>query len=248
MLRRGEAHRPSRRHELGVLSGLLPADQRAGRASGSAACTRPTACCARSTSRAIEELQRDGRLGGGGRAAGGRGARRSRPPARSCSSLCTNTMHKVAEEIAAAVDVPFVHIADTTADAVPRRRPLDRRPARDRLHHGAGLLRRAPARSPRTRRARPRRRPTGDRARRHLRRAVRRAWSTRGRARSTGRIMRALADRGAEASCSAAPRSTCSWARRTRRFPSSTRRACTPSGPSSSPSLDPAQTSRLAAT
>lgn len=32
--------------------------------------------------------------------------------------LCTNTMHKLADEIAAATDVPFVHIADTTADAV----------------------------------------------------------------------------------------------------------------------------------
>jgi len=32
--------------------------------------------------------------------------------------LCTNTMHKVAEQISAAVDVPFVHIADTTAHAV----------------------------------------------------------------------------------------------------------------------------------
>ena len=32
--------------------------------------------------------------------------------------LCTNTMHKVAGAIADAVDVPFVHIADTTAEAV----------------------------------------------------------------------------------------------------------------------------------
>ncbi len=32
--------------------------------------------------------------------------------------LCTNTMHKVADAIAGAVDVPFVHIADTTADAL----------------------------------------------------------------------------------------------------------------------------------
>ena len=32
--------------------------------------------------------------------------------------LCTNTMHKVAGAITAAVDVPFVHIADTTAHAV----------------------------------------------------------------------------------------------------------------------------------
>ena len=35
-------------------------------------------------------------------------------------ALCTNTMHKVADAIIAAVDVPFVHIADATADAVHR--------------------------------------------------------------------------------------------------------------------------------
>ena len=32
--------------------------------------------------------------------------------------LCTNTMHRVADQIAAAVEVPLVHIADATADAV----------------------------------------------------------------------------------------------------------------------------------
>ncbi|HEY1133233.1 MAG TPA: aspartate/glutamate racemase family protein [Nocardioides sp.] len=32
--------------------------------------------------------------------------------------LCTNTMHKVAEVVAGAVDVPFLHLADTTAAAV----------------------------------------------------------------------------------------------------------------------------------
>ena len=32
--------------------------------------------------------------------------------------LCTNTMHKVAGAITDAVDVPFVHIADTTAQAI----------------------------------------------------------------------------------------------------------------------------------
>jgi aspartate racemase len=32
--------------------------------------------------------------------------------------LCTNTMHKVAEEIQASVQIPFIHIADATADAV----------------------------------------------------------------------------------------------------------------------------------
>jgi aspartate racemase len=34
--------------------------------------------------------------------------------------LCTNTMHRCADAITAAIDIPFVHIADTTADAVTR--------------------------------------------------------------------------------------------------------------------------------
>jgi aspartate racemase len=32
--------------------------------------------------------------------------------------LCTNTMHKLVPQITAAIGIPFVHIADTTADAV----------------------------------------------------------------------------------------------------------------------------------
>ena len=32
--------------------------------------------------------------------------------------LCTNTMHKVADAIASAVDLPLIHIADATAQAV----------------------------------------------------------------------------------------------------------------------------------
>lgn len=32
--------------------------------------------------------------------------------------ICTNTMHKVADEVAAAVTIPLLHLADTTADAV----------------------------------------------------------------------------------------------------------------------------------
>jgi aspartate racemase len=32
--------------------------------------------------------------------------------------LCTNTMHRVADAIEAAIDVPFLHLADATADAV----------------------------------------------------------------------------------------------------------------------------------
>jgi aspartate racemase len=32
--------------------------------------------------------------------------------------LCTNTMHKVADQVQAAVDIPLIHLADTTAAAV----------------------------------------------------------------------------------------------------------------------------------
>jgi aspartate racemase len=42
-----------------------------------------------------------------------------------CLVLCTNTMHKVADAIEAAVDVPLIHLADVTADAV-RAAGLDR--------------------------------------------------------------------------------------------------------------------------
>jgi aspartate racemase len=65
----------------------------------------------------IELLQREGRWDEAGarladeaRALAGAGAQ--------LLALCTNTMHKVADQITAAVDIPFVHIADTTAHAV----------------------------------------------------------------------------------------------------------------------------------
>ena len=35
-----------------------------------------------------------------------------------CVVLCTNTMHKVADAIEGAVDIPLLHLADVTADAV----------------------------------------------------------------------------------------------------------------------------------
>ena len=66
---------------------------------------------------AIEELQRTGRWNEAGKllaaeaqalAAGGA----------ELLVLCTNTMHRVADQIAAAVEIPVVHIADTIADAV----------------------------------------------------------------------------------------------------------------------------------
>jgi aspartate racemase len=65
----------------------------------------------------IEELQRDGRWD---QAAGRLAAEAQALVAGGAELLvlCTNTMHKVASAITAAVDVPFVHIADTTAQAV----------------------------------------------------------------------------------------------------------------------------------
>lgn len=35
-----------------------------------------------------------------------------------CIVLCTNTMHKVAAEIIAVIDIPFIHIADATAQVI----------------------------------------------------------------------------------------------------------------------------------
>ncbi len=38
-----------------------------------------------------------------------------------CIVICTNTMHRMAGDIAAAVDLPLIHIADATADAIKAR-------------------------------------------------------------------------------------------------------------------------------
>jgi len=35
-----------------------------------------------------------------------------------CIVICTNTMHKMAKSVQAAVDIPLIHIADATADAI----------------------------------------------------------------------------------------------------------------------------------
>ncbi|MBC7647038.1 MAG: amino acid racemase, partial [Pseudopedobacter sp.] len=35
-----------------------------------------------------------------------------------CVLICTNTMHKVADEVQAAVKIPLIHIADATAEKV----------------------------------------------------------------------------------------------------------------------------------
>jgi aspartate racemase len=65
----------------------------------------------------IELLQREGRWEeAGGRLAAEAGALAA--AGAELLVLCTNTMHKVAAQITDAVDIPFVHIADTTAHAV----------------------------------------------------------------------------------------------------------------------------------
>ncbi|MBV4476074.1 aspartate/glutamate racemase family protein [Pseudomonas botevensis] len=44
-------------------------------------------------------------------------ARRLQAGGAECVVLCTNTMHKVAEQIQAAIDIPFLHIAEPAAQA-----------------------------------------------------------------------------------------------------------------------------------
>jgi amino-acid racemase len=68
----------------------------------------------------IEALQRTGRWD----EAGERLAAEARALAAAGAELlvlCTNTMHRVADAITAAIEIPFVHIADTTAHAVRAR-------------------------------------------------------------------------------------------------------------------------------
>jgi len=41
-----------------------------------------------------------------------------------CVVICTNTMHKMAKEVAASVDIPLIHIADATAVAIKQTRSV----------------------------------------------------------------------------------------------------------------------------
>jgi aspartate racemase len=68
----------------------------------------------------IEALQREGRWAEAGARLADEAAGLAAAGAE-LLVLCTNTMHKVADAITSAIDVPFVHIADTTADAVRAR-------------------------------------------------------------------------------------------------------------------------------
>jgi aspartate racemase len=66
---------------------------------------------------AIEVLQRTGRWDEAGEVLASE-ARALAAAGAELIVLCTNTMHKLADTITAAIDIPFVHIADTTAAAV----------------------------------------------------------------------------------------------------------------------------------
>jgi aspartate racemase len=65
----------------------------------------------------VEQLQRTGRWDDAG-ALLAREAAALAAAGAELLVLCTNTMHKVAGAITEAVDIPFVHIADATAEAV----------------------------------------------------------------------------------------------------------------------------------
>ena len=65
----------------------------------------------------VEELQRAGRWDEAGGLLAAEAAALQAAGAE-LLVLCTNTMHKLADRIEGAIEIPFVHIADTTADAV----------------------------------------------------------------------------------------------------------------------------------
>ena len=65
----------------------------------------------------IAEMQAQGDWAAAGAALAESGRRLERAGA-SCLVLCTNTMHKVADQITAATKLPFLHLADVTARAI----------------------------------------------------------------------------------------------------------------------------------
>ena len=66
---------------------------------------------------AIEELQRRGAWSEAGRRLAELAARVQAAGAE-CLVLCTNTMHRLADDVQAAIDIPLLHIADATAERV----------------------------------------------------------------------------------------------------------------------------------
>jgi len=64
----------------------------------------------------VEEMQREGRWDDAAAHLAG-AARRLAAGGAECIVLCTNTMHKLADQIAAATPLPLLHIADATGSA-----------------------------------------------------------------------------------------------------------------------------------
>jgi aspartate racemase len=67
----------------------------------------------------IERMQVDGRWDDAGKALAG-AATGLQAAGADFVLICTNTMHKVYDQVQAAVDVPVVHLGDTTAQAIKR--------------------------------------------------------------------------------------------------------------------------------
>lgn len=65
----------------------------------------------------IEQLQAAGKWQRAGEILAA-SARRVQAGGADCLLLCTNTMHKVAEQIQSAIEIPFIHLADTTAQTI----------------------------------------------------------------------------------------------------------------------------------
>lgn len=70
----------------------------------------------------IEEMQAQARWDDAGRALAA-AARQLEVAGAGCVVICTNTMHRVADAVQAAVRIPVLHLADTTAALIKRERP-----------------------------------------------------------------------------------------------------------------------------
>ena len=66
----------------------------------------------------IEALQAAGAWGRGGGGDGKGGRERLAQAGAACIVICSNTMHRTAADIEAAVDLPLIHIADATAEPI----------------------------------------------------------------------------------------------------------------------------------
>ena len=89
------------------------------------------------------------------------GARRVAAAGAGCLVICTNTMHRMADEVAEAIDIPLIHIADATAAAIEAagisrvallgtRFTMEEEFYRGRLHDRHGLTVDIPATADRT--------------------------------------------------------------------------------------------------